>query len=505
MGAGWVSIELGTKGPLMSECTACAASNMAIGDALDEIRMGRADAMIAGGTEAPITKVGIAGFDAMRALSRRNDDPKRASRPFDNGRDGLVMGEAAGVLVLEELTRAQARGAKIYAELLGYGMSADAAHMTEPDPTGQSPARAMKMAIADARVDPTEVGYVNAHATSTPLGDSAETKVLKLALGEEHARRTPISSTKGATGHCFGGAAGAIEAIFTMLALQRRSCRRRSTTRTADPDCDLDYVPNEAREVPGLEVAVSNSFGFGGHNASIVIRRWKRIGSGDGARWATFDCYGTLIDWNGGIRAELARVFGEERADELLEQYHELERELEHDGSLSYREVMTEAMRRLGAPGGRGGRARRVAPVLAALPGGARGARGGAAPRLEARDPLELRPRPDRRVEGAPRRAVRRDRGRRGDRLVQAGARALAGVRGTDGRRPGPPRPRRGEPLPRHRARRTSSASRRLDQPARRAPRAAADERAAGPLAPARHAGRARATAGACNPERVAV
>ena len=188
MGAGWVSIELGTKGPLMSQCTACAASNMAIGDALDAIRLGRADAMIAGGSEAPITRVGVAGFDAMRALSRRNDDPPRASRPFDAGRDGLVMGEAAGAIVLEELERAKARGAKIYAELIGYGMSADASHITEPDPTGESPARAMRAALADAGIDPTEVGYVNAHATSTPLGDAAETKVIKVALGEEHAR-----------------------------------------------------------------------------------------------------------------------------------------------------------------------------------------------------------------------------------------------------------------------------------------------------------------------------
>ena len=273
MGAGWVSIELGTKGPLMSECTACAASNMAVGDALDEIRMGRADAMIAGGTESPITRVGIAGFDAMRALSRRHDDPQGASRPFDKGRDGLVMGEAAGALVLEELGCAEARGAKIYGEVLGYGMSADAAHMTEPDPTGESPARAMKMAIADAGVEPTAIGYVNAHATSTPLGDSAETKVLKIALGEEHARRTPISSTKGATGHCFG-AAGAIEAIFTLLALQQRIVPPTINLETPDPDCDLDYVPNVAREVPELEVAASNSFGFGGHNASIVLRRW---------------------------------------------------------------------------------------------------------------------------------------------------------------------------------------------------------------------------------------
>jgi 3-oxoacyl-[acyl-carrier-protein] synthase II len=275
MGAGWVSIELGTKGPLMSQCTACAASNMAIGDALDEIRNGRADVMFAGGTEAPITRVGIAGFDAMRALSRRNDDPKRASRPFDNERDGLVMGEAGAVLVLEELEHANARGAKIYAELVGYGMSADASHMTEPDPTGQSPARAMKMAIADAGVEPTEVGYVNAHATSTPLGDAAETRVIKIALGEEHARRTPISSTKGATGHTFG-AAGAIEAAFTIMALRERVVPPTINYEQADPACDLDYVPNEARETPELSVAVSNSFGFGGHNATIVLRRWER-------------------------------------------------------------------------------------------------------------------------------------------------------------------------------------------------------------------------------------
>jgi 3-oxoacyl-[acyl-carrier-protein] synthase II len=273
MGAGWVSIELGTKGPLMSQCTACAASNMAIGDAVDEIRMGRADAMFAGGTEAPITKVGIAGFDAMRALSRRNDDPEAASRPFDNARDGLVMGEAAGVLVLEELEYAKRRGAKIYAELIGYGMSADASHMTEPDPTGASPARSMKMAITDAAVDPIEIGYVNAHATSTPLGDAAETRVLKLALGDEHARRTPISSTKGATGHTFG-AAGAIEAVFTTLALRDRIVPPTINYEEADPECDLDYVPNEARAVPELEVAASNSFGFGGHNATIVLKRF---------------------------------------------------------------------------------------------------------------------------------------------------------------------------------------------------------------------------------------
>jgi 3-oxoacyl-[acyl-carrier-protein] synthase II len=271
MGAGWVSIELGTKGPLMSECTACAASNMAIGDAMDAIRLGRADVMFAGGTEAPITEVGIAGFDAMRALSRRNDDPGHASRPFDKERDGLVMGEAAAVLVLEELDHAKARGAKIYAELVGYGMSSDASHMTEPDPTGANPARAMTMALADAGVDPTEVGYVNAHATSTPLGDSAETRVIKLAFGEEHAKKLAVSSTKGATGHCFG-AAGAVEAVFTVQALVDRKAPPTINYDEPDPDCDLDYVPNVARELPDLTVAVSNSFGFGGHNASLVVR-----------------------------------------------------------------------------------------------------------------------------------------------------------------------------------------------------------------------------------------
>ena len=273
MGAGWVSIELGTKGPLMSECTACAASNMAIGDAMDAIRMDRADVMFAGGSEAPITEVGIAGFDAMRALSRRNDDPKRASRPFCGGRDGLVMGEAAAVLVLEGLDHAQARGAKIYAELIGYGMSSDASHMTEPDPTGENPARAMQMALRDARIEPTDVGYVNAHATSTPIGDTAETRVIKLALGEEHARSIAVSSTKGATGHCFG-AAGAVEAIFSVQAVREQVAPPTINYDDPDPDCDLDYVPNTAREVPGLKVALSNSFGFGGHNASLVFRAW---------------------------------------------------------------------------------------------------------------------------------------------------------------------------------------------------------------------------------------
>jgi 3-oxoacyl-[acyl-carrier-protein] synthase II len=271
MGAGWVSIELGTKGPLMSECTACAASNMAIGDAADAIRLGRADIMFAGGTEAPVTPVGIAGFDAMRALSRRNDDPKAASRPFDAERDGLVMGEAGAVVVLEDLERARARGAKIYCELLGYGVSADAKHMTEPDPTGESPARAMKMALGDAGIDPSEVGYVNAHATSTPLGDASETKVIKKALGEENAANVGISSTKGATGHCFG-AAGAVEAIFTILAVERGVLPPTINYEAEDPECDLDYIPNEPREAE-ISVGLSNSFGFGGHNACLVVRK----------------------------------------------------------------------------------------------------------------------------------------------------------------------------------------------------------------------------------------
>src|SRR5438094_7697019 len=210
MGAGWVSMELGTRGPLSSECTACAASNMAIGQGLDDIRLGRADVMFCGGTESAINQVGIAGFGAMRALSRRNDDPAGASRPFDAGRDGFVMGEGGAVLVLEELERARARGAKIYAELLGYGVSSDAQHITEPDPTGLNPARAMTMAFGDAGISPDEVDYINAHGTSTPLGDASETRVLKLALGEENARKTPVSSTKGATGHCLG-AAGAVQ------------------------------------------------------------------------------------------------------------------------------------------------------------------------------------------------------------------------------------------------------------------------------------------------------
>jgi len=272
MAAAWISMELGTRGPLATQTTACAASNMAIGDGLDAIRLGRAEAMLCGGTEAPITRVGIAGFTAMRALSQRNDDPERGSRPFDADRDGFVMGEAGAVLVLEELEHARARDAKIYAELLGYGVSSDATHVTEPDPTGENPARAMQMAFSDAGIAPGDVDYVNAHGTSTPLGDPAETRVLKLALGEENAYATPVSSTKGATGHTLG-AAGAVEAIFTIFALQQGLLPPTINYETPDPTCDLDYIPNDARPAE-LTIGVSNSFGFGGHNACVVFRRW---------------------------------------------------------------------------------------------------------------------------------------------------------------------------------------------------------------------------------------
>jgi len=271
LGAGWVSIELGTRGPLLSECTACAASNMAIGDGRDEIQLGRADVMLCGGTEAAVTQVGIAGFGAMRALSRRNDDPAHASRPFDAERDGFVMGEAGALLVLEELEHAKARGAKIYAEVAGYGLSSDAKHITDPDPTG--PVTAFKMALGEADVNEDEVDYINAHATSTPIGDASETQMLKYALGEENAYKTPVSGTKGATGHCLG-AAGAVEAMFTVLSIRDGKLPPTINYEVEDPSCDLDYVPNEAREAD-VKVAMSNSFGFGGHNACVVFKRFE--------------------------------------------------------------------------------------------------------------------------------------------------------------------------------------------------------------------------------------
>ena len=272
LAAGWVSIELGTRGPLLTQSTACAASNMAIGDALDAIRLGRADVMVCGGTEAPVTPVSIAGFAAMRALSTRNDDPAAASRPFDGARDGFVVAEAAAVLVLEELEHARARGASPYAEIAGYGVSSDANHVSDPDPVGANAARAVRMALADAGLAPGDVGYVNAHGTSTPAGDAAETRVLKLVFEETLPARPHVSSTKGATGHTLG-AAGAVEAVFTVLALHHGVLPPTINQSVPDPACDLDYVANEPR-TEQVEAALSNSFGFGGHNSVVAFRRW---------------------------------------------------------------------------------------------------------------------------------------------------------------------------------------------------------------------------------------
>ena len=270
--AGWVSITLGTRGPLLAQSTACAASNMAIGDGLDAIRLGRADVMFCGGTEAPVTPTAVAAFAAMRALSARNDDPAAASRPFDRDRDGFVMAEGAGMLVLEELEHARRRGAAIYAEVAGYGLSSDAHHVSDPDPHGVNPARAVRMALADAGVDAADVGYVNAHGTSTPAGDKAEARVLRLALGDEAVARTAVSSTKGATGHTLG-AAGAVEAAFTVLALRHGQLPPTINLVDPDPDCDLDHVTGSPRAAT-VDVAVSNSFGFGGHNTAVVFRRF---------------------------------------------------------------------------------------------------------------------------------------------------------------------------------------------------------------------------------------
>jgi 3-oxoacyl-[acyl-carrier-protein] synthase II len=272
LAAGWVSIELGTRGPLLSQSTACAASNMAIGDARDAIRLGRADVMLCGGTEAPVTPVSIGGFAAMRALSTRNDAPAAASRPFDGERDGFVMAEGAAVLVLEELEHARARDADIYAEVAGYGVSSDASHVSDPDPVGGNAARAVRMALTDAGLEPEDVGYVNAHGTSTPAGDAAEKRVLELVFGDTLPRRPLVSSTKGATGHTLG-AAGAVEAIFTVLALHHGVLPPTINQLVPDPECGLDYIPNTAR-VEQVDVALSNSFGFGGHNSVVAFRRW---------------------------------------------------------------------------------------------------------------------------------------------------------------------------------------------------------------------------------------
>ena len=271
LAAGWMSIELGTRGPLLAESTACAASAMAIGDAFDAIRLGRADVMFAGGTEAPVTPVAVAGFGAMRALSTRNDAPETASRPFDQARDGFVIAEAAAVLVLEELEHALARDASICAELVGYGTSSDANHVSDPDPVGSNAGRALQMALTDAGITPAELGYVNAHGTSPPAGDAAEVRALKVALGDE-ARTTAVSSTKGATGHTLG-AAGAVEAIFTVRALQVGVLPATLNYEDGGDDWGIDLVRGEPR-LEQVEFAASNSFGFGGHNTAVVFRRW---------------------------------------------------------------------------------------------------------------------------------------------------------------------------------------------------------------------------------------
>ena len=274
MGAAETSMALGTRGPLTTETTACAASGMSLGNATMYIRAGMADAMLAGGVESPITLLALGGFGTMRALSRRLDDPEGASRPFDLGRDGFILSEGSTVLVLEELERARRRDARIYAEVLGYGMSSDSHHVTEPDPVGTNPARAITMAMDDAGVTPDDVGYVNAHGTSTPAGDSAETRALKIALGEERARVIPISSTKSETGHLLG-ATGAVEAAVTVLAMRDGFLPPTINLTDPDPDCDLDYIPNTGREAD-VRVAISNSFGFGGHNAVLVLGRWDQ-------------------------------------------------------------------------------------------------------------------------------------------------------------------------------------------------------------------------------------
>ncbi len=268
--SGNVSILFGLKGPNSSVVTACATGSNAIGDAARLIEHNTADVMIAGGSEAALCRVGMASFIAARALSTRNEDPERASRPWDKDRDGFVMGEGAGVVVLEEYEHAKKRGARIYAELLGYGMSADANHITAPCADGDGAARAMGLALTDAGVNPDQVNYINAHGTSTSLGDIAETKALKRTFGE-HARKLAISSTKSQLGHLLG-ASGGVEAIFTALSVYRNLIPPTINLDTPDEECDLDYTPKTARDLK-VEYAVSNSFGFGGHNASLVLKK----------------------------------------------------------------------------------------------------------------------------------------------------------------------------------------------------------------------------------------
>ena len=271
LAAGQVSIRLGAKGPNSAPCTACSSGSHAVGDAFRLISRGEADIMIAGGSEAAITQMGVGGFAAMRALSTRNDDPWTASRPFDRDRDGFVMGEGAGIVVLEELELARKRGAPIVAELVGYGMSGDAFHITLPSEDGNGGFRVMQNTLKDAGVTPDQVSYINAHGTSTPHNDRLETMAIKKLFGD-HARKVPISSTKSMVGHLLG-AAGAVEAGIAALALQRQVVPPTINYQTPDPDCDLDYVPNESRSVK-LQYVLSNSFGFGGTNAALLFKRW---------------------------------------------------------------------------------------------------------------------------------------------------------------------------------------------------------------------------------------
>ena len=271
LAAGQVSIRFGAKGPNSATCTACSASAHAIGDALEIIRRGRADVMIAGGSEAAITPMGVGGFAAMRALSTRNDDPATASRPFDLNRDGFIMGEGAGVVILEELGFAQRRGAPIYAELVGYGMSADAFHITAPSEDGDGGMRVMISALDDAGVPPSAIDYINAHGTSTPYNDKLETLAIKRLFGE-HARKVAISSTKSMTGHLLG-AAGGLEAGITALAIKHQIAPPTINYQTPDPECDLDYVPNAARRM-SIRYALSNSFGFGGTNGALLFKKF---------------------------------------------------------------------------------------------------------------------------------------------------------------------------------------------------------------------------------------
>jgi 3-oxoacyl-[acyl-carrier-protein] synthase II len=273
MAAGQISIRYGARGPISATATACATSANSIGDSVRMILHGDADAMIAGGAEAAVTPMSVGGFAAMRALSTRNDDPTHASRPFDKDRDGFVIGEGAGILILEELEFAKARGAKILAEVTGYGMSADAYHMTGIAPEGQGAQRAMRAALKDAGIQPDEVGYVNAHATSTPAGDANESLAIEAVFGERATSHTlKISGTKSMTGHLLGGAGG-LEAGITVLALVNQQLPPTTNLDTPDPECHLDYVPNQAIQ-HSFDVALSNSFGFGGINATLIMRRW---------------------------------------------------------------------------------------------------------------------------------------------------------------------------------------------------------------------------------------